>query len=143
MAKAILIIIMGIKKDNIIRLLAIGGIFRTRLRMVARIRLLAGLAKEIKAESLLGFCRLYESTGTGLPQPNLVKRMAKVPKGSRWAIGFKVNLPFILGVGSPSLSAIKAWLNSWISIAIKRPMIKEKNDNGSVNNRPNISKILT
>lgn len=73
--------------------------------MVARIRLLAGPAKEIRAESRLGEAKLYGSTCTGFPHPNPKTKSRRVPIGSKCDKGFKVSLPLALAVGSPSLSA--------------------------------------
>ncbi len=67
-----------------------------------------GPATEMRAASLRGFSRLYGSNCTGFPQPKLATMSMSVPMGSRWASGFRVSLPCSLGVGSPSLSAIKA-----------------------------------
>jgi len=89
-------------------------------RIVARIKFEAGPARAIRAESRLGCLKLKGSKGTGLPQPNLKSTSMIEPTGSRWAMGFKVTLPWREGVGSPSLSAIKAWANSWIVTAIIR-----------------------
>ena len=62
-------------------------------RRVARMRLEAGPARAIRAESLLGCLKLKGSKGTGLPQPNLNSSNIMVPTGSRWAIGFRVTRP--------------------------------------------------
>ncbi len=85
---------------------------RRELKMPAKTRLLAGPAKEIKAVSRRGSLRLKGSMGTGLPQPIWKIKRAKVPIGSRWAIGFKVSRSLTRGVGSPNLSATQAWANS-------------------------------
>lgn len=79
---------------------------------VANRMLETGPATEISAASRLGLRRLYGSNGTGLPQPKRAMRIIIVPSGSRCANGFKVNRPMSRGVGSPSLSAVKAWANS-------------------------------
>jgi hypothetical protein len=57
--------------------------------------------------------------------PIRIKKSGRnVPNGSRWAIGFSVSLPWRRGVGSPSLSAAKAWANSCTVMATSRLRIK-------------------
>ncbi len=70
--------------------------------ITARIRLLKGPAKAVRAMSLGGFSKLWGLTGTGLPQPNPVRNKNIVPKGSRWASGLMVTRPAFFGVSSPS-----------------------------------------
>jgi hypothetical protein len=89
-------------------------------RKMASIRLDPGPAQEIKAVSRRGLRRLKGSMGTGFPQPKRKKRSIKVPIGSRWAKGLRVNRPLNRAVGSPNRSAIQAWANSWIVTAVKR-----------------------
>lgn len=81
-------------------------------RKAAKMRLLVGPARAIRAESRLGCLRLKGSKGTGLPQPKRKMRSIKVPIGSRCFRGLSEILPAREGVGSPSLSATRAWLNS-------------------------------
>lgn len=81
-------------------------------RIVASRILLAGPAREIRAMSVLGFLKLWGSKLTGLPQPKPKNNSIRVPIGSRWARGFRVTLFCDRGVGSPSLSAVRAWANS-------------------------------
>lgn len=59
----------------------------------ARIKLLAGPAKETKISSLLGFWKLLVSIGTGLPQPILRNKTAKRPRGSMCFVGFRLRRP--------------------------------------------------
>lgn len=54
-----------------------------KLRAVAKSRLLAGPAREMRAVSRLGVARLYGSKTTGLAQPKPVKIISRVPSGSR------------------------------------------------------------
>jgi len=98
-------------------------------RRLAKIRLLVGPARAIRAESRLGWRRLKGSKGTGLPQPKRKTRSIKVPIGSRCLRGLREILPSRLAVGSPSLSAIKAWANSWMVTAMirARPQIRKLN----------------
>jgi len=96
---------------------------KTRESSVARMRLEAGPESEIRAASLLGLRKLKGSNWTGLPQPKETNNNMMVPSGSRWAIGLSVNLPISLGVGSPSLSAINAWENSWMVMAVSNATI--------------------
>jgi len=91
-----------------IMLTEVGTVARRRIRASrkARMTLLAGPARAIRAVSFLGFLRLYGSKGAGLPQPNRpVIRMVSVPKGSKWAKGLRVRRPKARGVGSPNRSA--------------------------------------
>ncbi len=74
---------------------------RTRDNAAARMRLEAGPARLIRAASLRGLLRLKGSNWTGLPQPKRVMSIIRVPRGSRWATGFRVSLPWERGVGSP------------------------------------------
>ncbi len=76
--------------------------------MKAKIKFEAGPARAIRAASLLGLRRLKGSNMTGFPQPKPTKIRAMVPRGSRWALGLRVSLPWIEGVGSPKWSAIQA-----------------------------------
>ncbi len=100
-----------------------GGDISLRIREIkmAIAIFVTGPARAIFAESILGSLRLKGSKGAGLPQPNPLTRMASVPRGSRWARGFRVVLPSDLGVGSPSLSAIKQWAASCKPMAMTRP----------------------
>lgn len=93
-----------------------------------------GPARAIKLVSFLGFLRLKMSNCTGLPQPNPKNRRVKVPRGSRWARGLRVNLPWDLGVGSPSLSATRACANSCTDIAKTKAAAQIKNMRGLSNN---------
>jgi hypothetical protein len=86
-----------------------------RILMKERIMFVAGPAAETRAESLRGFLRLLKATGTGLAEPNIKLPFERinsiigtrtVPIGSICAIGFKVSLPIIFAVGSPSLYAV-------------------------------------
>ena len=61
---------------------------------------------------------------TGLAQPNTgapmtASRMGKmmVPKISIWAMGLSETRPCSLAVGSPHLSALQAWADSWTDMA--------------------------
>jgi len=100
---------MGIR----IKEMAIKGVnLRSKDKSVAKIRLLVGPAKEMRAESFLGFLRLKGSKGTGFPQPKRKKTSMRVPMGSRWAKGLRLILPNNLAVGSPSLSDTQAWADS-------------------------------
>jgi len=56
-----------------------------------------------------------------------------VPSGSRWARGFRVRRPWALGVGSPSLSAAKAWAASWMVMAINRETAQTRKNRGLLN----------
>lgn len=76
--------------------------------ITARSRLLIGPDKETMISSRLGCLKLKGSMGTGLAQPMVgtplkaLNRGSKsVPIGSMWAMGFKVNRPLDLEVGSP------------------------------------------
>lgn len=51
-----------------------------------------------------------------MPQPILKTNKVKRPSGSICFSGFNVSRPYILAVGSPSLSATRAWANSWMVI---------------------------
>ena len=78
-------------------------------------RFVIGPDRATIAMSFFGSRRLYGSTGIGLaapkmiPDPDIVRRRGRaiVIMGSMWGIGFKVNRPLALAVGSPNLSAIK------------------------------------
>lgn len=90
------------------------NILHINAKMIAKRKLLRGPAREVIIISRLGWRKLKGSMGTGLAQPIVgipVKALNKgrrmVPIGSAWANGFKVKRPNDLGVGSPSLSAIK------------------------------------
>ena len=100
------------KKGRIKGIWVIPGILNKMAIKRAVRKLLAGPAKEIIAESFRGFLRLKGSIITGLPQPIWNINKARVPIGSRWARGLRVSRPSIRGVGSPSLSAARAWANS-------------------------------
>ncbi len=69
--------------------------------------------------------------GTGLPQPNPIKRNMKLPKGSRCFIGFRESRPEIFAVLSPNLKAIKAWPNSCTDKAHSKARIKAKSITGN------------
>lgn len=108
-ASTIFKVIMALKIGKRVNKIGdIGIILKSKESKIPRIMFDPGPAREIKAASLLGFFKLKGSIGTGLPQPKRKINKAKVPKGSRWARGFKVRRSLILGVGSPSLSATKA-----------------------------------
>lgn len=84
-------------------------------KITAKIRFEAGPAKPISPISFLGFLRLKGSIGTGLAAPIMigepvVRRISgrrMLVTGSIWGIGFKVNRPESLAVGSPNFSATK------------------------------------
>ena len=78
---------------------------------------------EILPLKFLGFI------STGLPQPIWANISIIIPIGSKCDNGFKLNLPCIFGVSSPSFTAAKACANSWNVIAIKTP--------GKLSNKPN------
>ena len=87
----------------------------------AIITFVAGPAAETKAESRLGFLKLWKFTGTGFAVPKInapfenIKSIIGtmiVPMGSMCAIGFSVSLPIIFAVGSPNLFATKPWATS-------------------------------
>ncbi len=78
-----------------------GTILRRIPTRTAQMMLLKGPERAINPWSLLGWRKLYGSIGTGLPQPKPRRKRATVPIGSKWANGFKVNLPSSFGVGSP------------------------------------------
>lgn len=100
-ARTTLRMIRGERIREIRGIREIGGIFKTKLARVARARLEAGPAKDIIAESRLGFCKLKGSNCTGFPQPKRTRKSIRVPSGSRWARGFRVRRPWMRGVGSP------------------------------------------
>lgn len=81
---------------------------RKKLRIMARMRLLRGPAKEMIAMSRRGCWRLEIMVSTGLPQPKPKKRRAREPRGSRWARGLRVRRPLERGLGSPRRSAARA-----------------------------------
>ena len=68
----------------------------------------AGPARETNMLSRLGFLKFAALTGTGFPHPKWANIKQITPIGSRCAIGFSVNLPSCLAVGSPSLFAVHA-----------------------------------
>ena len=83
----------------------------------ARIKLPVTPARWTIMFMILGLLNLFSLFGlymTGLPHPNPAMRSRIVPTGSRCAIGLKVSLPILRGVGSPSQSATNACMNSWI-----------------------------
>jgi len=96
----------------------------------ASMRLDVGPARAIKAESLLGLCRLMGLKGTGLPQPNPANKSRTDPTGSRCARGFSVTLPNNLAVSSPKKSATLAWENSWIEMDMTKAATTSKNTAG-------------
>ena len=80
---------------------------------IAKIKLDAGPANAISAESRLGSRKLNGSIGTGLAQPNSMPILERYnirgrridPNGSMWGRGFNVSLPAKRAVGSPRRSA--------------------------------------
>ena len=89
-------------------------VIRIKIPLIkANSRFEAGPANAIFIMSTLGFAKYLESTGTGFAQPKPTNKIISEPKGSRWAIGFKVNLPWCFAVGSPSLYATHPCENSW------------------------------
>lgn len=66
----------------------------------------AGPAKETRAIPNFSLSKFLVLIGTGLLQPNRNRTMLSAPIGSICARGFRVSLPYALGVGSPSLYAI-------------------------------------
>lgn len=86
----------------------------------ARMMLVVGPAREIRAESRRGFSKLKGSNWTGFPQPKRKSTSMAVPRGDRWANGFRVRRPWERGVGSPRRSAVKAWAASWKEMARSR-----------------------
>jgi len=67
--------------------------FKIMERIKARIKLLTGPAKDTKISSLLGFLKLEESMGTGLPQPILISITANRPKISMCFKGLRLRRP--------------------------------------------------
>lgn len=104
MARLMFIMMIGMRRVNKGRVESL----RMIDKRLAKMRLLVGPARAIKAESRLGWRRLKGSKGTGLPQPKRKTRSIKVPTGSRCLRGLREILPSRLAVGSPSLSATKA-----------------------------------
>jgi hypothetical protein len=108
----------------------------------AIIKLDSGPARDISKTSLLGCFRLYKSYSTGLPQPKPASTKRSNPIGSIWERGFRVTLPWYLGVESPNLYAAQAWANSWIVIEKIKQEIKIKKLSGLENNMSNIQFII-
>lgn len=105
MARTTFKIIRGWKIREIREIGETGEILKNRPARVARTRFEAGPARDIIAESRLGFSRLKGSNCTGLPQPKRTRKSIRVPRGSKCAKGFKVRRPWMRGVGSPRRSA--------------------------------------
>ncbi len=53
-------------------------------------------------------------------------------------MGFRVTRPWSEGVGSPSLSAVKAWANSWIVTAMIKLRAQTKKMMGLLSSSINI-----
>lgn len=97
----------------------------TRAAIAARIKFVPGPASEMIAISFRGSLRLNGSTGTGFAPPKtrgnpvgivaikVISGKRIVITGSMCGIGFSVNLPSSLAVGSPSLSATRPCAISW------------------------------
>ena len=100
---------------------AVMNTLRMMVNTMARSRFITTPASDTISSSRLLFLKLRGSISTGMPQPNPTKRRAMKPIGSMCAKGFSVTLPCSLGVGSPSLSATKAWANSWKASPITMP----------------------
>ena len=103
-------------------------------KTIARIKFIRGPATETIASPVLAdifLVKLFGLICTGFPHPIWAKISIITPNGSKCASGFKLILPWFLGVSSPNLSAAKAWAYSWKVIAIRTP--------GMVSTKPNIS----
>ena len=62
--------------------------------------------------SLFTLEKLNALIGTGFAHPKPKNKKHNKPVVSKWAIGFKVNLPAFFAVGSPNLFAVNACANS-------------------------------
>ena len=60
-------------------------------------------AEETKMRPFRLSVRLLKLTGTGLAHPKPARKSIRVPIGSRWLSGLRVNRPDHLAVGSPIL----------------------------------------
>lgn len=113
-------------------------VIRIKIPLIkANSRFEAGPANAIFIMSTLGFAKYLESTGTGFAQPKPTNKIISEPKGSRWAIGFKVNLPWCFAVGSPSLYATHPCENSWKTNAKSSTGINNAKTSGCRRNSTN------
>lgn len=92
--------------------------FKIKSVKKAKIAFDNGPAKDTITIPCLGELKYLGLIGTGFAHPNFAIHKTNKPNGSRCAIGFNVNLPFNLGVGSPKISAALACEYSWIVIDI-------------------------
>lgn len=99
-------------KNVAIGLLIERRIWYGRATINAVSKLERGPAAATIALSRIGFLKLFGFTGTGFPQPIFAIKIINVPSGSKCLSGFKLTLPCIFAVGSPSLNAVQACAHS-------------------------------
>ena len=104
----VLLFIMEFITPNIIRS------FRIIVTKIASNKLEAGPARDVNIIPFLLSLKFLSSTVTGLPQPTPTSTIAINPIGSICANGFKVSLPLIFWLISPSLYATQACAYSCI-----------------------------